>query len=201
MYQSAGRVTGITRSGQARAVEVGTRELSNCDRVTSLHDFDRPPHRNRLARRHGPVFQPCATPRVTPLAPPCIRVTALEIVFLRLHDNSLSLALPMLVGLPEPTLHIVQHAPTLICRVGTLARTKALQEARAARDEGAESGQAGGDDAGAEMDVEPDVAFGKVDLGLGGAVEDGQADDGGDDDEAAEAEDDGEEVFLAPGKL
>lgn len=51
------------------------------------------------------------------------------------------------------------------------------------------------------MDVEPDVAFREVEVGLGGAVEDGQADDGGDDDEAAEAEDDGEEVFLAPGEL
>ncbi len=171
------------------------------DAPTSLHNLDRPPHRNRLPRRHRPVFLPCATRRVTPLAPPRIRVTALEIVFLRLHDNSLSLALPMLVGLPQPTLHIVQRAPTLISRVGALPRTEALQEARAARDERAEGGQAGGNDAGAEMDVEPDVAFGEVEVGLGGAVEDGQADDGRDDDEAAEAEDDGKEVLLAPGEL
>lgn len=51
------------------------------------------------------------------------------------------------------------------------------------------------------MDVEPDVALGEVEVGLGGAVEDGEADDGGDDDEAAEAEDDGEEGFLARGEL
>lgn len=107
----------------------------------------------------------------------------------------------MLVGLPQPTLHIVQRALTLISRVGALPRTEALQEARAARDERAEGGQAGGNDAGAEMDVEPDVAFGEVEVGLGGAVEDGQADDGRDDDEAAEAEDDGKEVLLAPGEL
>lgn len=78
---------------------------------------------------------------------------------------------------------------------------EALQEARAARDERAEGGQAGGDNAGAEMDVEPDVALGEVEVGLGGAVEDGQADDGGNGDEAAEAEDQGEETLLAPREL